>query len=96
VLDVGPYSKSQSDDKPVKGDVYSVPYIYSSGDKANGNATTALSGSIATSPAETTPANSVPREATVTSSGEMVEVTDGFAYATVGEPQVLDDMVVRL
>ncbi|KAK3797233.1 hypothetical protein RRG08_030459 [Elysia crispata] len=90
VLDVGPYSESHPDEKPVKGDVYPVPYIYSSGDKTNSSAAT-TSGQMTT---ETTPTSSAPREAT--STGEMVEVTDGYVYATVGENQNLDDMVVRL
>lgn len=102
VLDVGPYSKSQSDDKPVQGDVYSVPYIYSSGDKGNGNAnsTTAAATTTTTTNAtiaeETTPVGLALGEVTSASGGEMIEVKDASAYATVGEAQTLEDMVVRL
>ena len=41
VLDVGPYSENRPEEKPVKGDVYPVPYIYTSGDKGNNNSNSA-------------------------------------------------------
>ncbi|RUS79127.1 hypothetical protein EGW08_013105 [Elysia chlorotica] len=84
VLDVGPYSESHPDDKPVKGDVYPVPYIYSSGDAAK-NSSPSTSGQTAM---ETTLTNSVQRE--VTATGEMVEVVDDSLYARVGENQTVD------